>query len=296
MYGFGSRQINPNPFSSLKSPPVPNAPSRTGRRVQSNAAQDLSSPTNNTFSPPIGIHSTLSDAMKQILILQMRPEDATTESEFNAFLRAGQLTREQVHRIRVEQREHTEVDIQAYRAIIAGGSPFDVSTPQDEKSDVQLHIETFFRHLFDQILPADFPFFGACSGNGLLGKYLGTSITGKYSERVGPVSIELTEEGTRDPLLEGLPKQFDVLVGHKEACDSLPESAVLLASSDTCPVQMFRIKDNIYSTQFHPEADVDEFILRIKTYRNHGYFSPHEADDLIAKARLVCILPRRMRC
>ena len=71
------------------------------------------------------------------------------------------------------------------------------------------------------------------------------------------------------------------MVGHKEACDTVPPGAVLLASSVTCPVQMFRIGQNIYATQFHPEADAREFILRIRIYKDHGYFDPEEADILI---------------
>jgi len=47
-----------------------------------------------------------------------------------------------------------------------------------------------------------------------------------------------------------------------------------------CPVQMFRIGENVYATQFHPEGDPGKFILRINTYRNHGYFEPHEAKEL----------------
>jgi len=43
---------------------------------------------------------------------------------------------------------------------------------------------------------------------------------------------------------------------------------------------MFRIGDNVYATLFHPESDAEEFALRINTYRNHGYFQPHEADEL----------------
>ena len=43
---------------------------------------------------------------------------------------------------------------------------------------------------------------------------------------------------------------------------------------------MFRIKNNIYATQFHPEADVKEFNLRIDIYKNHGYFLPEEAKSL----------------
>ncbi len=53
-----------------------------------------------------------------------------------------------------------------------------------------------------------------------------------------------------------------------------------------CPVQMFRVGIYVYATQFHPEADTDEFTLRIDTYRNHGYFQPHEADELKKRVSL----------
>jgi len=218
--------------------------------------------------------------MKKLLILQMRPEDATADSEFEAILRVGQLHRNQVRRIRLEQ-EIPNVDLNDYTAAIAGGSPFDISTPESEKSRVQKDIEAFYKKLFDQMIPTDFPFLGCCSGNGLLGRYLGAPISGTYSEPIGSVDIRLTEAGRKDPLLKGLPENFDALAGHKEACDQVPPGAVLLASSATCPVQMFRIGKNIYATQFHPEADSWEFILRIKTYKDYGYFEPEEADSLI---------------
>lgn len=95
------------------------------------------------------------------------------------------------------------------------------------------------------------------------------------------MDIELTTEGKRDPLLEGVPDQFRALVGHKEACEHVPAQAVLLATSTTCPVQMFRVGENVYATQFHPEADVAAFKLRINTYKDHGYFPPSQAEELI---------------
>jgi GMP synthase (glutamine-hydrolysing) len=84
-----------------------------------------------------------------------------------------------------------------------------------------------------------------------------------------------------DPLLKGLPESFTVLLGHKEACDAVPPGATLLATGRHCPVQMFRLKQNIYATQFHPEADAKGFILRVRAYRNHGYFPPQDAERLI---------------
>lgn len=218
--------------------------------------------------------------MKKILVLQMRPEDEAANSEFEAILRVGKIDKTNVHRIRLENPNLPEIILDNYSAIIAGGSPFDVSCPGKKKSDVQKQVESFFNTLFNDVIENDIPFLGACSGNGLLGNYCGTPISGKFSEPVGGSEVFITNEGLKDPLLIGLPKKFTALVGHKEACDYVPEGAVLLVSSKPCPVQMFRIKNNIYATQFHPEADVKEFNLRIDIYKNHGYFLPEDAKSL----------------
>lgn len=223
--------------------------------------------------------------MKKFLILQLRPENEASDSEFEAILRVGGLSYEEVHRVRVEQGNIQDINIDNYSAIIAGGSPFDVSIPEEKKSVVQKSVEEFFNTLFDTVIPKDFPFLGACSGNGLLGRYCGATISNKYAETLGSVDVWVTDEGVKDPLLKGLPKKFSALVGHKEACDTVPPGSVLLVSSDLCPVQMFRVKKNIYATQFHPEADADEFILRVKVYKYAGYFRPEEAENLIEAIR-----------
>ena len=218
---------------------------------------------------------------KPVLILQLRPEDATSDSEYRCFLKYAQLQAEDTCRIRIETTGIPDnLDLEDYSAIIVGGSPFDISTPEDSKSIIQKKIEADFNRLLEQVVATDFPFLGACSGNGLLGSYLGTSISTKYSEAVGCVALEITESGKQDMLLAGFPERIDVLLGHKEACDATPQGATLLMSGSNCPVQMFRVGENVYATQFHPEGDAEEFILRINTYRNHGYFKPHEAEEL----------------
>ena len=45
---------------------------------------------------------------------------------------------------------------------------------------------------------------------------------------------------------------------------------------------MIRYKDNVYATQFHPEADGAVFEQRIRIYKDYGYFDPADADRLIA--------------
>lgn len=219
--------------------------------------------------------------IKPVLILQLRPEDTTSDSEFACFLKYGQLQPESTCRLRIEKSGiPDDLDINDYAAIIVGGSPFDISTPENQKSEIQKKIEADFMRLLDEVVTRDFPFLGACSGNGLLGHYLGTSISTRYAEPVSCTTLSLTDKGKQDALLEGFPDKIEVLLGHKEACDSIPERSTLLMSGETCPVQMFRVGNNVYATQFHPEGDADEFALRIETYKNHGYFEPHEADRL----------------
>lgn len=219
---------------------------------------------------------------KPVLILQLRPEDETADSEFRAILKYGGLDEGDTVRLRIEQTGIPEsLNLAEYSAVIVGGSPFDISTPEADKSAIQRGIERDFARLLGDIVTQDFPFLGACSGNGLLGSYLGTSISRKYGEAVGCVSLRVTEDGRRDPLLQGFPERIDALLGHKEACDALPEGAVLLMSGEACPVQMFRVGRNVYATQFHPEGDAEGFTTRIHAYKHHGYFQPHEADSLI---------------
>jgi GMP synthase (glutamine-hydrolysing) len=218
---------------------------------------------------------------KPVLILQLRPEDTTSDSEYACILKYGGLRAGDTCRQRIEQQGiPDDLNPEDYSAIIVGGSPFDISTPEDRKSAIQKKIEADFNRLLDVVVPRDLPFLGACSGNGLLGNYLGTGISTRYAEPVGCVTLDITEAGSQDKLLQGFPGQIDVLLGHKEAVDTLPAGATLLMTGSRCPVQMFRIGENVYATQFHPEGDAEEFILRINTYRNHGYFEPHEAEEL----------------
>ena len=62
-----------------------------------------------------------------------------------------------------------------------------------------------------------------------------------YGEPIGALPVRLTAEGSRDPLFGALPEVFRAYLGHKEAVSRLPDGAVLLASTDTCPVHAFRL-------------------------------------------------------
>jgi GMP synthase (glutamine-hydrolysing) len=169
--------------------------------------------------------------------------------------------------------------------VIVGGSPFTSSDPPEQKSAVQHRVERELSGLLDRLVAQDFPFLGACYGVGTLGSHQGAVIDRTYGEPLGGVEIELTEAGLADPVLKGMPTTFTAFTGHKEACTTLPPHAVLLARSAACPVQMFRIRNNLYATQFHPELDVDGLVTRLDIYRHAGYFPPESAEELMDSAR-----------
>lgn len=216
--------------------------------------------------------------MRPFLLLASRPEDAVADTEHAAFLRYGGLAAHELVRVRLESGPMPRLDLADYSGIFVGGSPFTGSIPMEHKSDTQRRVEAELDALLDVVVAADFPFLGACYGVGTLGRHQGAVIDTTYGEPIGSPLVELTEEGAADPLLAGLPPQFRAYVGHKEAIARLPGHAVLLAGSAACPVQMFRVRSNLYATQFHPELDADGLLERIRVYRDAGYFSPEEQD------------------
>jgi len=224
--------------------------------------------------------------MKPFLILQLRPEAEASDDEFYAILDKGGLTGDRAHRVRLEREELPAVDLTDYAGVIVGGGPGCVSDPEDRKAPLEKHIENEVMSLMPAITGGDVPFLGCCYGIGILAHHLGGSVSKeRYGEPVSVVRAEATVAGRADPLLAGIDGPFDAFVGHKEAVQALPEGCVHLVAGEACPFQMIRYGENVYATQFHPEADGEVFALRIRIYRDKGYFAPEDADHLTAAAR-----------
>ena len=221
--------------------------------------------------------------MRPFLLLSSRADAVAADDEYVGFQKATGLDVGQLHRVRLEAAALPALDLDDYAGIFLGGGPFNSSDPPEAKTAVQHRVESDIRELLDDIVGRDFPFLGACYGVGTLGVHQGGIVDTTYAEPIGRVTISVTEAGLTDPLLAGMPSRFDAFVGHKEACTVLPATAVLLAESPRCPVQMFRVKENVYATQFHPELDRAGIITRVRVYQHAGYFPPHEMDELIER-------------
>ena len=224
---------------------------------------------------------------KPFLILQLRPETEAADDEYAAILRKGGLDPAQTRRIRLDQQNlPDDLSLDDLSGVIVGGGPGCVSDAPADKSEVEARIEEQVLSLMPAITQRDFPFLGCCYGIGILGQHLNGHVSkDRYSEPVGTADCALTESGHADPLLDGVPDRFEAFVGHKEALQDLPDGCTHLVSAPSCPFQMVRHGQNVYATQFHPEADAAGFETRIKIYRHRGYFPPETADALIEMCR-----------
>jgi GMP synthase (glutamine-hydrolysing) len=223
--------------------------------------------------------------VKPFLFLGTRAEDDVARQEYDAVLAGCGLRADELVRVRLEAGPLGEVDLDDWSGIILGGGPYNMSDPEDAKSPAQRRAEAELMALAARVVAADVPFLGACYGIGVLGILPGGVVDRTFGEPIGALPVRLTDAGRDDPLFGVLPEEFTAYLGHKEAVARLPDGAVLLASTDTCPVHAFRIGRNVYATQFHPELDLAGIITRTEVYRHFGYFEPHQADEVVDRSR-----------
>lgn len=214
--------------------------------------------------------------MNRFLLISARPEVQAVGPEYESVRRATGLDASLLEHLRLDIDPLGEIRVDDYAGVIVGGSPYNVTTPPEHKHAVQQRVERDLERLSEQALALDHPLLLTCYGIGVLTRVLGGEVGLAYPEDAAAVEVRLTPAGIDDPLTGTLPTRFDALVGHKEATEYLPEGAVRLASSELCPVQIYRVGREIYATQFHPEVTTDDFVRRAHVYREHGYFPAAE--------------------
>lgn len=233
--------------------------------------------------------------MRPFLLLSTRSDDAAADGELEAMRRFGGLAEDELLRVRLEAGPIPHLELDDWSGIIVGGSPFNASDRPGEKGPVQRRVEAELAALLDEVVVRDTPFLGACYGVGTLGVHQGGVVDRTYGEPVGAVPVTLTDAGRADPVFAGLPATFHAFVGHKEAIRTPPPGSTVLATSPSCPVQAFRVKENLYATQFHPELDVPGVIARVEIYRHAGYFPPDQLGHVIDEVtRAVVDQPPRI--
>ena len=111
------------------------------------------------------------------------------------------------------------------------------------------------RELAARALADGIPLLGICLGAQLLAHVAGGRVVRDHGvpER-GSCRVTLTAEAVGDRLFGGLPEAFPAIQNHSDQVVDLPSGAALLATSEVCRVQAFRVGAAAWGVQFHPEA------------------------------------------
>jgi GMP synthase-like glutamine amidotransferase len=135
-------------------------------------------------------------------------------------------------------------DVAGYDALIFLGGPMSVN-------DGLPYLESEME-LIRQAVARRQPILGICLGAQLVARALGAAVGRNPTKEIGWYPLRFTEAAQTDPLFQGLPTET-VFHWHGETFD-LPPGAELLASSDLCRHQAFRVGEFVYALQFHLEV------------------------------------------
>jgi GMP synthase (glutamine-hydrolysing) len=110
--------------------------------------------------------------------------------------------------------------------------------------------------LIQSAIKKDVYVFGFCLGAQLVGAAYGATTERSPNKEIGVYPVTFTEDGCKDPLLEGLPQPLPVIHWHNDM-PGLTAESTLLAYSDGCPRQMVRYAPTVYGFQCHLEIAIE---------------------------------------
>lgn len=174
-----------------------------------------------------------------------------------------------------------------YQGLLLGGSGEFNFDGNLRKTDPARSISYVFlkrlHPLFTYIFAQDVPTLGICYGHQLLGAFAGAAV--RYDEgqkKVCSHKIKLVVDKHDYFLFSDLPESFQAHYGHKDVLDRVPAGAVLLMNGgDACKISALKYKNNIYTTQFHPELNFADMVDRMKN--SPGYLPEGVVADEIFK-------------
>lgn len=110
------------------------------------------------------------------------------------------------------------------------------------------------KHWIEAVIEAGKTVLGICLGAQLIATVLGGRVSKNPQPEIGWFPVTLTEEARKLPLFKGISPSFISFHWHYDTF-TLPEGAVLLASSEGCPNQGFLYGERVVGLQFHPEIN-----------------------------------------
>jgi GMP synthase-like glutamine amidotransferase len=168
---------------------------------------------------------------------------------------AHQITEKSAHKASVHEPPENIRDFPDVKAeaIIIPGSSYNWDNESIVRNDWMKKLLDFIRSVHGKK-----PILGICFGHQAIALAFGSHILRLGDDvvaEVGAHNVSLTAAGTQDAIFKGVPEQFAAMFSHSFYVQNIPENGVLLAKNDIVEVQGFRLGENTYGVQFHPDYD-----------------------------------------
>lgn len=154
-------------------------------------------------------------------------------------------------------------DLRDCVGVVGSGSEINI---HDDSNPLHMRAKERVFQVFLKASNLSIPVVGICfssqaalqvlSGEREIVRYIQSFGEGRVKAEAGLISLSLTAQGRKDPVLSSFPNEFKLIANHLQEVDpeKLPEGFEVLASSKDCTVQIVRVHSNMVFVQSHPET------------------------------------------
>ena len=201
------------------------------------------------------------DRVRYLLLQVRNPDDPMRHHEVKSFVRVLSTTAEKIRVFDILTGRPGRTELERTDVVLLGGSGHFSATSNGEW--IESALDTL-----REVHALRKPTFASCWGFQAMARAMGGRVVNDPDHaEVGTHELFLTEAGKRDPVFGPLGETFAGQMGHEDHVVELPPGVTLLASSQRVKNQAYRFQDApIYCTQFHPELNCDDLMLRVTHY------------------------------
>jgi len=189
----------------------------------------------------------------KVLLFQLRENEDVKKVDYESYLRGLKLQPAQLVAFDVMAVAPDPSVLAGVHAVVVGGSKWSVW------EDVP-HLKELIEVL-KAARAKEIPMLGVCFGAQLLAHAFGGRVVrDEEHAEWGTFAVTTSDDSFTDLLFADAPFNFAAQCAHHDKIVALPPGAIVLASSERCPIQAFSLPGaDMYGVQFHPERSKADY-------------------------------------